>query len=90
MLMLISQVHITVKPDCIDAFLKASTINATASLNEPGIERFDIIQLEQDKTKFIFVEAYQSEADQLQHKHTDHFKQWVIEVENMMAHITAT
>ncbi len=42
--MYIVHVHIHVKPEFIEAFKAASIENASNSLQEPGIARFDLIQ----------------------------------------------
>jgi len=42
--MLIVHVHVQVKPDCVEAFKAATLANARASIQEPGIARFDVVQ----------------------------------------------
>ncbi len=48
--MLVVHVHVHVKPELVDAFKAATVENARASIQEPGIARFDIIQQTDDPT----------------------------------------
>ena len=53
-------VFVSVKPGTEKEFLNASLANARASSLEPGIARFDVIQQEDDPTKFVLVEVYKT------------------------------
>jgi (4S)-4-hydroxy-5-phosphonooxypentane-2,3-dione isomerase len=77
-------VHVHVKPDFIEAFAQASLENARNSLFEPGITRFDLIQEQEDLTRFILVEVYKSPEDAAAHKVTDHYARWRDQVSAMM------
>ena len=46
--MLIVHVHVRVRPGQVDDFLAATLVNARASLGEPGVLRFDVIQDQAD------------------------------------------
>ena len=74
--MLIVHVHVHVKPDCIEAFKKATLENAHASVNEPGIARFDVVQQENDPTRFVLVEVYRDKDAPAKHKETAHYRKW--------------
>ena len=50
--MLVVHVHVHVKPECLDAFRQASLENATQSVQEPGIVRFDVVQQNDDPHAF--------------------------------------
>ena len=50
--MLIVHVHIQVKPDQVDAFKAACIENSRNSVQEPGIARFDVLQQQDDPTRF--------------------------------------
>jgi quinol monooxygenase YgiN len=78
-------VSINVKKESIDDFRAASVINAQKSFEEPGILRFDLIQQEQDPTKFMLIEVYKAEEDTLNHKQTEHYMTWRETVADMMA-----
>ena len=83
--MLIVAVHVHVKPETIDAFKAASAANAAASIKEPGIARFDVIQQLDDPSRFILVEVYRNEAATSAHKETAHYAVWRDTVAPMMA-----
>ncbi|NLX12044.1 MAG: antibiotic biosynthesis monooxygenase [Phycisphaerales bacterium] len=83
--MLIVLVHVQVKPDSVEAFRQASIENARNSIQEPGIARFDVIQQNDDPTRFILVEVYRDEAATGLHKETVHYQKWRDTVAPMMA-----
>jgi quinol monooxygenase YgiN len=83
--MLIVHVLVHVKPDNIEDFKAASVENASHSLKEPGVARFDVIQQEDDPTRFVLVEIYRTADDPARHKETDHYKKWRDTVADMMA-----
>ena len=83
--MIIVHVHIHVKPDCIEAFRQATIANASQSVKEPGIARFDVIQQADDPTRFVLVEVYRTSEAPAQHKETAHYLTWRDTVAEMMA-----
>jgi autoinducer 2-degrading protein len=83
--MLIVHVHVHVKADQVEAFRAASVENARQSVREPGIARFDVIQQQDDSTRFVLVEVYRTAGDPAEHKETAHYKKWRDAVESMMA-----
>lgn len=83
--MLIVHVHVWVKPEFVEAFKAATIENASASLNEPGVARFDVIQQQDDPSKFILVEVYRSAEAAAAHKATPHYAKWRDTVAPMMA-----
>ena len=83
--MLIVHVHVKVKPDCIEAFKEVSIENARQSLKEPGIARFDLVQQNDDPTKFVLIEAYRSVEATAAHKATAHYAAWRDRMESLMA-----
>lgn len=78
-------VHVHVKPEFVEAFKQASVDNASNSVKEGGIARFDVIQQADDPTKFILVEVYKTVDAQAAHKQTDHYARWRDTVAEMMA-----
>jgi quinol monooxygenase YgiN len=74
--MLIVHVHVHVKPEFIEEFKKATVANARASVKEPGIARFDVIQQQDDPTRFVLVEVYRTSEAPAQHKETAHYATW--------------
>ncbi len=59
--MLIVHVDIHVVPDQLDAFLAATGANATASLGEPGVLRFDVVRDLADPDHVVLVEVYRDD-----------------------------
>ena len=83
--MLVVHVHIHVKPEYVDAFKAASVENAKNSVQEPGIARFDVIQQQDDPTRFVLVEVYRTAEDPGRHKETAHYAVWRDTVAEIMA-----
>jgi (4S)-4-hydroxy-5-phosphonooxypentane-2,3-dione isomerase len=83
--MLVVHVHVHVKPGCVEAFKIATTENAQASLGEPGIARFDVVQQADDPTRFILVEAYRTPDAPARHKDSPHYARWRDAVMDLMA-----
>ena len=83
--MLVVHVHVHVKPEHVEAFREATVENARNSVQEPGIARFDVVQQEDDPTRFVLVEVYRTTDDPGRHKETAHYQAWRDTVEAMMA-----
>ena len=83
--MLVVQVHVHVHPEAIAAFRDASLANARASLQDPGIARFDVIQQNDDPRRFLLVEIYRTPAAVTAHKESAHYATWRDIVAPMMA-----
>jgi (4S)-4-hydroxy-5-phosphonooxypentane-2,3-dione isomerase len=83
--MLVVHVMVQVKPEAIEAFIQATVENAKHSVQEPGIARFDVIQKQDDPTRFVLVEVYRDAAAPAAHKETAHYQQWRDTVADMMA-----
>ncbi len=83
--MLIIHVHARVKPECVEAFRAATLDNATHSLKEPGVARFDVAQQLDDPTRFVLVEVYRTDDAPARHKETAHYQRWRDAVAAMMA-----
>jgi quinol monooxygenase YgiN len=82
--MLIVHVHIHVKDEYIEEFKRACIENASSSVMEPGIARFDVLQNNEDSARFVLNEVYRSAEAAAAHKETAHYKKWRDEVEKMM------
>jgi len=83
--MLVVHIQVQVKPECVEAFKAATLANASASVREPGIARFDVVQQTDDPTRFALVEAYRTAAAPAAHKETAHYAAWRDAVAPMMA-----
>ena len=78
-------VHVHVKSERIEEFRQASTLNHKESIQEPGNQRFDILQSKEDPTLFLLYEAYASEEAATAHKSTPHYLKWRETVADWMA-----
>jgi len=83
--MFIVHVFARVKPNQVEAFGAATLENARNSIKEPGIARFDVIQQQDDSTRFVLVEVYRTSDDPARHKETAHYQKWRDTVADMMA-----
>jgi (4S)-4-hydroxy-5-phosphonooxypentane-2,3-dione isomerase len=83
--LLIVHVDVAVVPDQLDAFLAATEGNATASREEPGVLRFDVLTDRGDPGHVVLVEVYRDEAAAAAHKETAHYARWRDAVAPMMA-----
>ncbi|MGE6631904.1 putative quinol monooxygenase [Bacillus sp. NPDC077027] len=76
----IVHVFFDINEEDVEAFKKACEKNATASQQEEGVFRFDVLQQTDNPTLFLLTEFYYSREDQLQHRETEHFKVWKAEI----------
>jgi autoinducer 2-degrading protein len=83
--MFIVHVFVHVKTEFVEAFKAATIQNARNSVQEPGIARFDVIQQQDDPTRFVLVEVYRTPDDPARHKETAHYQTWRDTVVEMMA-----
>jgi (4S)-4-hydroxy-5-phosphonooxypentane-2,3-dione isomerase len=74
--MIVTIVHVDVKPQHLQDFIEATKLNHINSIQEPENCRFDVLQDPRDETKFILYEAYQTEAGAQAHKQTQHYLTW--------------
>ncbi|MGQ9456171.1 MAG: putative quinol monooxygenase [Armatimonadota bacterium] len=78
-------VHVRVKEDRVEEFIKATLENASESVKEQGNRRFDLLQSADDPCKFILYEAWASPEDAAAHKNTPHYQKWRDTVADWMA-----
>jgi quinol monooxygenase YgiN len=83
--MLIVHVHVHVKPESVEEFRQATMENARASVQELGIARFDVMQSQDDATRFVLTEVYRTPEAAAAHKETAHYAKWRDAVAPMMA-----
>jgi (4S)-4-hydroxy-5-phosphonooxypentane-2,3-dione isomerase len=83
--MLVVHVHVRIRPGQVGDFLAATLVNARASLAEPGVLRFDVIQDEADAAHVVLVEVYRDADASAAHKRTPHYAAWRDVVAEMMA-----
>jgi quinol monooxygenase YgiN len=83
--MLIVVVNVHVVESGVEAFVAATLDNARASLEEPGIARFDVVQQQDDPTRFLLIEVYRTVDAPAAHKETAHYARWRDSVAPLMA-----
>ncbi len=76
-------VHAQIKPEFIDAFKAATVINAENSAREPGIARFELLQQQDDPSRFVLVEVYRDAEAPAKHKTSAHYNTWIETVKDM-------
>jgi quinol monooxygenase YgiN len=67
------------------AFRAATQANAGASVLEPGVASFDVLEQADDPCRFVLVEVYRTPDAPGQHKETAHYLAWRDAVAPMMA-----
>ena len=83
--MLIVHVHVHVKPESVADFRQATIENARSSFQEPGIARFDVVEQQDDATRFVLIEVSRTPEAQAAHRETAHYARWRDAVAPMMA-----
>jgi quinol monooxygenase YgiN len=72
--MLIVLVQLQVRADLLDEFKTAILKNAELSVQrDPGCVRFDVLQQQDDSTRWFLYEVYDSEQAWLDHRKAAHF-----------------
>ena len=74
--MLIFQFHHYIKPEFVEVYRDATIANASKTVYEPGIIRFDVLQDKEDPTHFSLFEVYRDMAAREAHLETEHFLVW--------------
>jgi quinol monooxygenase YgiN len=82
--MIIVLVYIHIKSEFIDEFREATIENALNSIKESGISRFDLIQQQDDVSRFVLIEEYRNHEATIRHKDSRHYHLWRDQVAEMM------
>ncbi len=69
-------VTVWVKPGFEKQFIEATRDNQVNTRQEPGNVRFDVLQKQDDPTRFFLYEVYRTEPDFVRHQQTDHYLKW--------------
>lgn len=83
--MLIVHIDVHVNPESVEEFKQVTIENARSSVQEPGIARFDLVQQQDDPTRFVLIEVYRTPEAAAAHKETAHYAKWRDAVAPMMA-----
>jgi (4S)-4-hydroxy-5-phosphonooxypentane-2,3-dione isomerase len=78
-------VTLQVKPEHVDAFLQATLDNARATRLEPLNARFDVLQAEDDPSRFMLYEVYREKGGHAEHQKTAHYLAWRDKVPEYLA-----
>ena len=78
-------VSIQLKPDRVNDFRDAILDNARNTRLEPGNVRFDVLQGDDDATRFFLYECYHTKDDFAKHQQTEHYLRWKNAVADWMA-----
>mgnify|MGYP001592904407 CR=1 FL=1 len=78
-------VTIHLKPTQVEPFVEASLRNAQHTRQEPGNVRFDMLQADDEPTRFFLYEAYLTKDDFTKHQQTEHYLLWKQTVADWMA-----
>jgi len=72
--MFVVLVKVQVKPELLGEFRSAILTNAELSVQrDPGCVRFDVLQQEDDPTRWYFYEVYEREQAWVDHRASAHF-----------------
>lgn len=78
------QVH--VKPEFVEKFIATTKDNYEYTRgDEPGNVRWDLLQAEDDPTRFLLYEVYRTKEDFPKHQQTEHYLRWKDTVTDWMA-----
>ena len=83
--MIVAVINIHVKPEAVAPFKTATHDNASHSIQEPGVIRFDFYQQSDDPYRYVLLEIYKTDDDILTHRETAHYQRWRDTVADMMA-----
>ena len=83
--MYVVSVTVHVKPESVEQFIEATLDNARNTRKEAGNVRFDVLQAEEEPSRFLLYEAYRSKDDFTAHQQTEHYLRWKQTVADWMA-----
>jgi len=81
----VTLVNVHVAREHVEPFMAAMIRNQQGSVQEPGNVRFDVLQSEDDPTRFVLVEMFRDADAAGAHKSTPHYRAWRDEVAGWMA-----
>ena len=83
--MFVVAVTVHVKPPFVQQFIEAILDNARNTRREPGNVRFDVLQAEDEPTRFLLYEVYRQKDDFAKHQQTEHYLRFKNAVADWMA-----
>jgi autoinducer 2-degrading protein len=82
--MIATIVHVWVKKEYLEDFIRETEKNHNQSIKEKGNLRFDVLQDMDNPSKFTLYEAYNSVESATAHKSTPHYLEWREKVADWM------
>ena len=82
--MIVTCVHVNVKAEKVEDFIKAIRANYRGTSGESGNIRFDVLQQTDDPCRFMVYEVFESEEAVRLHKETPHYLKWRDTVQEWM------
>ena len=83
--MYVVSVTVWVKAEFVKQFIEATFDNARNTRKEPGNVRFDVSQVEDEPSRFLFYEVYKDKDGFAAHQRTEHYLRWKSTVADWMA-----
>lgn len=74
--MIATLVFVDVKPENIEDFRAITVYNHDNTRKEAGNVRFDVLQDNNDPTKFVLYEVFEDANAAAHHKTTEHYNRW--------------
>lgn len=74
-----------VRPDDAAAFRVATAAHVAKTQAEPGVQRFELLQAENDPTQFVILMEFADDAARGRHLETAHYQQWRAEIDAWLA-----
>jgi autoinducer 2-degrading protein len=83
--MYVVSVTVFTMPEHVQDFITATLDNARNTRQELGNLRFDVLQCDNDPTRFMLYEAYKTKDSFTKHQQTPHYLRWKESVGGWMA-----
>jgi autoinducer 2-degrading protein len=83
--MVVKSVTFYIQKEHVNDFIDATLENQRNSLQEKGISVFDFYQGQDDPTRFILYEVYDTDESVESHMKTAHFEKWLAPVTGWFA-----
>jgi autoinducer 2-degrading protein len=72
----VKHIHVHVIPGTESAFIKASLVKASKSLEEEGVTGFVLLQRRDDPTRFVISQSFATKGAETAHWATEHYNAW--------------
>lgn len=83
--MYVALIQLKIKPDKVEAFREFVRLDHEGTRTEPGNVRFDVLQQEDDPTRWTLYEVYRDKAAADAHRQTPHYAHWAAHIEEYVA-----